>query len=121
MTAQRIWDIACSFLTETAESNIDLAIYAPKWINMCVAEAFQYENFIRKFNDEAALVAIPDITALTDNVPYCDEICRVALPYGVAHYLYQDDDNDYRAQDYRARFVAALNESQKTGFEVGNA
>ena len=39
---------------------------------------------------------------------YHEALVRIALPYGLASDLWRDDDNDYRANDFRARYVSAL-------------
>jgi hypothetical protein len=50
-------------------------------------------------------------------IPYDDELCCVALPYGLASILYSDDDDEFKAQDFRARFISALKDTQKVAEE----
>ena len=40
-------------------------------------------------------------------------ILRTALPYGLASEFWRDDDNDYRTQDFRAKYISALGELQQ--------
>ena len=50
------------------------------------------------------------VTSMSETVDVDARIARIALPYGVAAYYYQDDDDDYKSQDYRGRFISALND-----------
>ena len=53
----------------------------------------------------------PAVTGMDDEIPCCDLICQVALPYGMASWYFQDEMNDYRSQDYRGRYILALREA----------
>jgi len=111
MTAEQIFKTAASFLFEQAGYDVDFKTHAPSIINTLVAEALPYENAYRAANGMGELERAPAITALDDDIPYCDAICRIALPFGLAAYFYQDELDNYKAQDFRARFIDALNEA----------
>ena len=55
----------------------------------------------------------PTIDDDNSDIPYCDAICRIALPFALASYFWQDENDNYRAQDYRARFIDALKEAAR--------
>lgn len=111
MTAEQVLKTAAGFLFEQAGYDVDFKTHAPSIINTLVAEALPYENAYRAANGQAELDSAPEIGALEDEIPYCDAICRIALPFGLAAYFYQDELDNYKAQDFRARFIDALNEA----------
>ena len=113
MKAEKILETACGFLFEQAGYDVDFKTHAPVILNSLIAESLVYENSVRKSRGDAELDKTPLISSLEDDIPYCDEICLIALPFGLASYFYQDEGDGYKAQDYRARFVDALNEASK--------
>ena len=120
MTAGKIFQKACGYLSQTVAETEELASFAVLWLDTLAAEALPYENALRRYyRDESKppLAAAPRVQSLTDEIPYREEICRVALPYGLASCLFSDEENEYRAQDFRARYISALNESQKLADE----
>ena len=48
---------------------------------------------------------------MDEPIPYSDVLVEVALPYGLASDMMRDDDNDYRCQDFRQKYVLALREA----------
>ncbi|HAZ19131.1 MAG TPA: hypothetical protein DCY75_03035 [Clostridiales bacterium] len=113
MIANDIYKAALS-LTFTAENNAqDFKTYFVPFLNLCLAEALHFENSIRESRGEEKLDSAPLITAFEEEIPYDDAITRIALPYGVASYYFQDDMDDYRYQEHRGRFVSALQDAAK--------
>ena len=53
---------------------------------------------------------------MKDTVDMCEEICGVALPYGVAACFSEDDGESYDASMYRERFIKALQDTAKATF-----
>ena len=113
MRAQNVFSTATAFLFEQAGEDADFKKHAPALINLLVAEALPHENTHRAALGQSELESAPVITTLDDDIPYCEEICRIALPFGLASYFYQDECDNYKAQDYRARYIDALNEASK--------
>lgn len=115
MTVNDLYALSASFLSESTTS-IGLTDYVLGWTNLLLAESLPYENSIRGWAADATkpvLLVAPTLTALTDIIPYSDTIVRVALPYGLASYFFQDDDNDYRTSMYRNQYINALNDAKK--------
>ncbi len=81
-------------------------------------EALPYENMIRRKSGKVARALAPRITSeqMSEEVDFSEELCRVALPYGVAAYYWQDEGDSYRAADYRQRFIIALGEAVGGGY-----
>jgi hypothetical protein len=85
-------------------------------INLLLSDCFEVNNSIRKHNGDAEFTEIPEIDTLSDELPYEDAINRKVLPFGLAGYLYAEDDatvatlrmNKYeyeKAQNYKAEYV----------------
>ena len=113
MKAEKVFNAAVGFLFEQPGYDVDFKTHAPSIINSLVAESLMYENSVRAARGESELEQAPHIESLEDDIPYCDEICRIALPFGLVSYFYQDEGDGYKAQDFRARFIDALRESAK--------
>ncbi len=113
MKAENIFNTAVGFLFEQPGYDTDFKKHAPVIINTLVAESLKYENSVRASHGEPELERAPRIASLEDDIPYCDEICLIALPFGLVSYFYQDEGDGYKAQDFRARFVDALSEAAK--------
>lgn len=111
MTAQEIYSLALAFLSETTQETNDVQQFTLGWLNLLLQEALPYENAFRKVNNMPLLEKAPQLTGFTDEIPYNDNITRIALPYGLASFYFIDDDNDYRAQDFRGRYINALSET----------
>lgn len=81
------------------------------------AECMTCENSIRKAGGRAELTTAPVISDMEQEVLMSDELCAVAMPFGVASYFCQDDGEADMAKMYRERFVGALVNANKCFFE----
>ncbi len=89
----------------------DFQAFFPSLVTLLAQEALPYENARRAVRLEPVLEQAPTVESMQDDIPYSDPICRLALPYGIASFFFQDEMDDYRAQDYRARYILALREA----------
>ena len=110
MTAQEIYSLALSFLSEKPQKN-DLQDFILPWLNLLLQESLPYENQRRQGVGEEKLAAAPVLTAWEEEVPYGAGLVRIVLPYGLAALIFQDDDNDYRSQMYRNLYLSALDDA----------
>lgn len=85
-------------------------------LNALICEALPYENAHRAGLGKAELTAAPQVADMEDTVDMCEEICAVALPYGVAAYFSQDDGESGNAAMFRERFIYALQDAVKYRF-----
>ena len=110
MTAEEIYEIALSLVFERKRADADYLEFFPMFLNTVMQESLSYENIIRRKSGREALTTAPRITAaqMNDELDFEEGLCRVALPYGVAAFYCQDDGDNYRAADYRNRFITAL-------------
>ena len=114
MTCDDIYKSALALLPSNVSEDDSLREYIPGWINLCMRESFNVENSIRAYNkdpDKPILTSVPKVSSLSDEVPYSDVLTEYAFLYFVASLMCKDDDDSYWAQDYRARFIVALQES----------
>lgn len=118
MTVQDVYERASALLFETPGEDTDFRDNALTLINILAAEAFPYENSIRRSKGETELEKPPRFELMIDDIPFSDDICMVALPYGLASFFVQDDNDAYRAHDYRSRYVNALREAAKATEET---
>ncbi len=86
---------------------------AVTWLNVTLAESLDAENAIRKKNGKELLSEPVMIKQRTDTADMADTICSIALPYGVASYLFNDREDNYMAAVFRNRFITALQNRAK--------
>lgn len=107
-TAQDIYRRAAALLFEEAGEDRDYEAHAPELINIILGEALGAENSQRASRGQEELLTAARVESLDDEIPYSDELCSVALPLGLASLFFQDECDDYKAQDFRGRFLDAL-------------
>lgn len=120
ITARDVYEAACALASQDPGDSPELEQFAPSWLDTLVYEALAFENMRRKYEGDLSRPPLPDaprIESLDDEIPYDDEICRIALPYGLASQIFKDDQEEYQAQDFRGRFINALAETMKTAGE----
>lgn len=118
MTVQDVYERASALLFEVPGEDTDFRDNALTLINILAAEAFPYENSIRRSKGETELEKPPRFELMIDEIPFSDDICMIALPYGLASFFVQDDNDAYRAHDYRGRYINALREAAKATEET---
>ena len=113
MKAQDIYKSACAILFERPGDDVAFDAFFIPTLNLLLVEALAYENAHRLAGGQSPLELAPQISGMDDEVPYCQALCSIALPYGVASAFFQDELDNYKAQDYRARYIIALREASK--------
>jgi hypothetical protein len=113
MTGSELLSVALALFAETDVTDESYQTLAVPYINTVLAEAFNCNNRIRRFNGMPALSMIPAITSLDDTIDYEDELMRNALPYGLAAKLYFDEDNDGRLSYFNQEYANRLAEADK--------
>ncbi len=83
------------------------------WLNISLAESLDAENRIRKKENRPLLKASVVVKKLSDDVEASPGIADVALPFGVASYLFNDREDNYMSAIYRNRFITALQNAAK--------
>ena len=84
------------------------------WLYISMAESLTAENHIRQQKNKQLLSQPAVVKKLSDEVDYDTDLCNVALPYGVASYLFNDREDNYMSAVYRNRFITALQNGAKS-------
>jgi hypothetical protein len=113
MTAQQIYEMASSFLYERDGDDTDSKDFALGFLNVLLQEALETENSIRRFKGVEELTEAPYLAALSDTINYDGAITRGALPYGLASFYYVEAMDNFQSENYRGKFIAALNAANK--------
>lgn len=113
MTAQKIYELASSFLYETDDEDADSKKFAVGFLNILLVETFPCENSIREFRGLEPLKEPPMISSLDEDIPYQPELTRVALPYGLASWYFQEGMDNFQAENYRSKYLAAVMDASK--------
>ncbi len=116
MKAYNVYEKALALMFEApGEDKSFKRMYLPI-LNLLVEECFKYENSVRESEGKEKISRAPRITDAESEIPYCDELCNIALPYGLASFFYQDDGENGKATLYRNRYIDALDELAKINF-----
>lgn len=123
MTVKQLFDEARAILSIEESDQDDLTPFASQWMNIVFREVLPTENYVRTYKGIAPLAVPFQVDGWTGNppstvIPYQDEITSTALVYGLAAQFYIYDNNKYFAQDFRNRFIVALNEAGRTRPEM---
>lgn len=113
MTGQDIYELASSFLYEIDGEDEDSKRFAVGFINILLQETLNCENSMRLFKGLETLDEAPYIKNLSEEIPYQPELTRVALPYGVASWFFQEALDNFQAENYRSKYLAAVTEASK--------
>ena len=113
LTGQEVFKRASAFLYEQPGDAEDSQRFSIDFLNVLLIEALPYENSIRRFEGAEELELAPQLTGLNEEIPYHYAISGLALPYGLASALFEEDLDNYRGQMYRNRYIQALYDSQK--------
>lgn len=112
MTAYEILTKGFGLAGESFEDFPDKAL-AVIWLNITAAEALDAENAIRKTDGKQLLSAAVAVKELSAEVDMSASVCNVALPYGIAAYLFNDREDNYMAAIFRNRYITALQNRAK--------
>lgn len=113
MTAQQIYELASSFLYEVDGEDADSKKFAVGFLNILLMETFPCEQSIREFRGIEPLKEPPFITDINQDVPYQPELTRIALPYGLASWYFQEAMDNFQAENYRNKYLAAVADASK--------
>lgn len=95
MTVKQLYQMASRLIYETPGDDDDLMATFPHILNQVLAEALPYENMFRRAEGRT-LLRIEDIP-LYDSaedgsaLPFCETLCRAALPLGIKARLLEED------------------------------
>ena len=118
MTAYQLYENALHLISEAPDTAGYSDEQAISIINMVLFETFRINNSIRIFNALEKLTEPQQITALTDELTYVDELLISVLPYGLASKFLMADNEVDKGQLYQELYANTLNDSAKTNIVV---
>ena len=120
MTANEIFALAAGWLVQTPEESDDVKPFVPGMLNVLLAEALPYENALRRQEGREELKEAPKLNAasMEKEIDYHPVLLRIALPYGLAADVCRAAENNAMMDDFRAKYVTALWESQQAKSET---
>lgn len=92
VTAQYIFDSAVTLMFGEEADKPDYQPFYINTLNRLLAENFDNNNALRLIAGKDELTEIPLITDISEIVDYEPRMTRQILIYGVAGYIYSDDD-----------------------------
>ena len=111
MTVQECYEHAVSFLPEKPEENPDLQRFMTAWCNLLLAENLESENFYRRANEMEELAVPAKIETEDDEIPYNSLLVEKAFPYGMARWVFRENDDVSASHEYYGLYVNAVKEA----------
>lgn len=109
MTVREILAAALALMFETESTAPDYVEKAPAILNVMIPEVFDINNELRVWKGLEPLTEWPEYKTLKDDAVFEPELCRAALPYGLATNLLLGDEEEARALNYNAKYADAVN------------
>lgn len=112
MTSKELYEQSCSLIYEIPYDDDNLKDAFPAILNQIMHICLPYENMFRKSNGQVSLSRLPVCQNLDEpiEIPFCDEISHMAMPYAVqSKFLEADDDKKAESVLAYNRFVEMLN------------
>lgn len=116
MKAYDIYKLTCAIMFENEGEDRAFEKKFPPLLGILCEECLPYENSVREALGKEKLSAAPTVASGEEEIPFCDALCRVALPYGLASLFWQDDGESYNSALYRERYIAAIADAAKVNF-----
>lgn len=113
MTGNELLARALALYSETDTSDEDVRTLAVPSINMVLAEVFDVNNRIRRFNGKDELTAIPEIESLDQNIECEDKLLRLAMPYGLAALLYFEEGDNPRLSMFKEEYANRVSQCDR--------
>lgn len=102
---------AIGFLPEAKGEDPTLLKFAVPWTNQLLADTMEAENAIRENAGEPVLASPPVVHDNEQEIPYHSPLVEKAFPYGMARWLFREDDDVAGSREYYSLFVAAVTEA----------
>ena len=113
MTARELYEQGCYLVYEIPDDDDELKSAFPTILNHAMAVCLPYENQFRTLRGQDKMLAPPfliDSDFESFEIPVCEEIARMAMPYIVQSKFLESDD-DKKAESVLAynKFTQMLN------------
>lgn len=98
-------------MPEKPEENPDMQRFMTVWCNILIAETLEYENVYRKAKGLAELSDVPVLEKESEEIPYNERLVRGAFPYGMARWIFRENEDIAASHEYYALYVNAAKEA----------
>lgn len=110
MTARQLYEHGCNLVYEIPDDDEDILNAFPFILNHIMAICTPYENQFRFIRGQQKIGIIPKFDGWDIDIPFCDEIVSLAMPYAVqSKFLEVDDDKKAEAVMAYNKFIEILN------------
>lgn len=109
MVVRDVLTAALALMFETEGTAPDYVEKAPVVLSVMIPEVFDVNNGLREWKGLEPLKEWPEYKTLDDDIVLEPELCRAALPYGLATNLLLGDEEEARALNYNAKYTDAVN------------
>lgn len=116
MTVKECYEEAVAFLPEVPEDNTEMQRHMVNWCNVLLADSLNYENIYRGINKIAELPKPLRVTAQDDEIPYNEKLVSMAFPYGMARFIFRENDDIAGSHEYYTLYATALAEATPLEF-----
>ena len=111
MTVKECYEHAIALVPETFEDNPDMLSFAVFWCNILLAETLPYENAYRRTKKLPELEAVPNVFKEDDEIPFNERMVKAAFPYGMARWIFRENDDVSGSHEYYQLYATALMEA----------
>ena len=111
MTIKECYEHAVSLLPEKPEENPNMQSFMVAWCNILLAENFENENFYRAAEGLPMLSRVPVLFYAEDEIPYNEKLVKMAFPYGMARWIFRENDDVSASHEYYSLYVIASKEA----------
>ena len=113
MTARELYEQGCYLVYEIPDDDDELKSAFPTILNHAMAVCLPYENQFRTLRGQDKMLAPPFLIGSdfeNFEIPFCEEIARMAMPYAVqSKFLEADDDKKAESVLAYTKFTQTLN------------
>lgn len=111
MTVYECYETAVGFIPELPEDNVEMQRHMVNWCNVLLADALNYENIYRRKNKMEQLVKPEKVADNDDEIPYNETLVATAFPYGMARFVFRENDDIAGSHEYYQLYLNALTEA----------
>lgn len=111
MTVIGCYESAVAFLPEELRDNVEMQEFAVRWCNVLLADCRSAENAYRKKHGQTELAVPLSVSSKTDVIPYNDALVQTAFPYGMARWVFRENEDVDGSREYYSMYTAAITES----------
>ena len=111
MTVKECYETAVGFIPEIPEDNVDMQKHMVSWCNVLLADTINYENIYRRKHKIPELDTPGRVKKEEDEIPYNEMLVSKAFPYGMARWIFRENDDIDASREYYQLYAVALTEA----------